>query len=281
MIALLGSTLAFTAFGVVLKVAGLKRQPPSVVAFVNYAFAAIVTLCLSASHPTGYQVAEVWLLGIVGGVGFVAGFYLNYRAINLAGLSVAQPVISMALAVPILASVAFWHETPSLVQSCAIAVACLSLLFLGSGSGEGRVAAGERGSAASTLLALFFVQGIVMTVPKALQAVGYGAHRWPYLAVLFSVAAVVSGVVWLRSGEHIGAMAAALGLCFGLANIAATALFLAALNSIPGIVAYPVSSVGSMVLGTSLGMLLWHERPAPRAMVGLALSVPAVLLLSI
>jgi len=70
-------------------------------------------------------------------------------------------------------------------------------------------------------------------------------------------------------------------MLFGAANVAATVLLLAALQALPGILVYPVTSVGSMLAGAAAGMAVWSERPGRLPIAGMALAVPAVLLLNI
>jgi drug/metabolite transporter (DMT)-like permease len=131
------------------------------------------------------------------------------------------------------------------------------------------------------LLALFIIQGLTYLSPKVLDEWGYAAQRWAYLAVLFGAAGIGSTWRWLRSGERTTRLGVALGFGLGASNIAATALQLAAIAALPGIIVFPVTSLGPMALGTALGIVVWGERPARRALAGALIALPAVLLLSL
>ncbi|NPV09336.1 MAG: DMT family transporter [Anaerolineae bacterium] len=307
MAALIGTIIAFVTFGVVLKLLAVHHQPPTPVAFVNYAFAAAVTGTLALLSPESAGGPPVWVLGGVAGAAFVSGFFLNHRAVQQVGLSVAQPIASLAVALPILASVVLWNERPTPAQVAAVLVVCPALVLLGSANpgsqpppaaSQSRLQPGDRtgpGPAGDTplpgavgggrrtwgtLVALFLVQGAVMLAPKALEELGYGGYRWGYLGVLFTVAAAGAGLRWSRTREELTPRLAWLGVVFGTANVAATVLLLAALGSLPGIVVYPATSVGSMVLAGVVGITVWSERPGRRALAGMALAVPSVFLLS-
>lgn len=283
MIPLLFAVLAFVTFGLVMKVANQHGQPPTPVAAVNYIFAALICGVVALlTDRSGFTIIPVLLLGVGAGIGFVAGFYVNFSAIQKAGLAIAQPVAGIASLVPVLVGVAVWHESPSLAQKGAILLACASLVLLGSsGNGNGSKDRGGLAKAAPILVLLFLVQGFAVTTTRALKQYGLADHSWSYQALLFGSAAIGSALVWLRTRDPLRPLGLGLGLVFGTANIAGTALLLVALAKLSGIVVYPVNSVGSMVLGAVLAMSIWGERPGPRAIAGILLAIPAVLLLSL
>jgi len=283
LVALCFAVLAFVTFGLVMKVAGQRGQPPTPVAAVNYIFAAVICLAIALwSDRSGFASMPLVLLGVGAGIGFVAGFYVNFSAIDRAGLAVAQPVAGIASLVPVLVGVAFWHESPSLAQKGAMLLACAALVLLGS-SANGDSARHQRGLAKAwpILILLFLVQGLAMTTTRALKQFGLAEHLWAYQALLFGSAALGAGLVWARTRDPLRPLGLGLGLIFGTANIAGTALLLVALATLSGVVVYPINSVGSMVLGAVLAMVIWHERPGPRAIAGILLAIPAVLLLSL
>ncbi len=289
MAALIGTVIAFSTFGVVLKLAGTRGYSPTPIAFTNYIFAALLSLVLLGRSPESVGTPLVWLVGGGAGLCYVLGFFINYRAIEKAGLSVAQPVASVAVAVPIVASIAVWGEVPTAVQTLALLAAGIALVLLSSGGGSkhgqvGEMApatGGQNSGAAAILAVLFLVQGLVMLAPKLVDELGLGDYRYGYLASLFVVASVASGWRWRQTREPLSLGGAGLGMLFGAANVAATVLLLAALQALPGILVYPVTSVGSMLAGAAAGMAVWSERPGRLPIAGMALAVPAVLLLNI
>lgn len=285
MAALIGTIIAFTTFGIVLKLAGVLGLRPAPIAFVNYVFAALVSLVLLARAPEGAGPPLLWAIGGTAGLMFVLGFFVNYRAIEVAGLSVAQPVASVAVVLPIAASIVLWGERPTLPQAAAIVAACAALVLLSSGHGRQNASPdGKRpghGRAWGVLAGLFLVQGAVMLAPKVVEEAGLGGYRWGYLASLFLVASVASGVQWRRTAEPLTLPGVGLGLTFGAANVAATVLLLVALQQLPGILVYPATSVGNMLTGALIGVAVWSERPGRLALAGMALAVPAVFLLNI
>lgn len=268
-------------FGALLKVAGLRGEAPTPVAAVNYLLAAAICGLLATGDRAGFRSPPVLVVGGLAGLGFVIGFFVYYRVIERAGLSVAQPITGMSVLIPTLASILIWQERPTVLQVSAMVGVCLALLLLSSSGSGSRSANGGSGAAMPLLLALFVIQGVVMTAPKALEELGQGAHRWPYLTVLFAAAGTGALLRWRHTGERLSRAGAGIGIALGSVNVAATALMLAAIAALPGIVVFPLSSVGPMVLGTGLGIAVWGERPARRAMAGALLAVPAVFMLSL
>jgi drug/metabolite transporter (DMT)-like permease len=282
LIALAGCILGFVVFSALMKLAGQRGLPPTPSAAINYMIAAVVCAAVSAADAGAYRLPAVWVLGAIAGTIFITGFYIYFAAIARAGLSIAQPTAAMSVLIPTIASVAIWGERPTAVQVVAMAAVCLATLMLSTGS-SGRQSGAPAGHARTTsllLLALFLMQGTSLLPPKVLQELGLGQHRWAYLAVLFGTASVGASGSWVMGRDRISAAGAAIGVGLGLANVAATALMSASLAALPGIVVYPITSVGPMLIGVTLGISVWRERPGMRALAGTLIAVPAVLLLS-
>jgi drug/metabolite transporter (DMT)-like permease len=280
--ALVGSILGYVAFGALMKLAGQKGFAPTPVAAINYILAALICGLVSRGDAAAYRLTPVLIIGGLAGVSFVVGFYVYFRAIRRAGLSVAQPTVGMAVVIPTLASIALWQERPTVLQVLAIVAVGVSMVLVGAGAGSGNDTGGaHRSSAMPILLALFCIQGLTLVAPKVLEETGFGSHRWPYVTVLFAAAAVGACGRWLVSRDRVTPLGALIGAGLGLTNIAATALMSAALAVLPGIIVFPVSSIGPMLLGMALGMVVWGERPSRSALIGTAIAVPAVLLLSL
>lgn len=283
LIALVGCILGFVVFSALMKLAGLKGHPSSPVAAINYIIAGVVCGAVSLTDVRAYGIPAVVLLGAVAGAIFVTGFYIYFRAIARAGLSIAQPTAAMSVLIPTLASVLVWREQPTAVQVAAMAAVCVAMLMLSSGS-NGKANAGPAGHARTTsllLLGLFLMQGSSLLPPKVLEELGLGQHKWAYLTVLFGTAAAGALWRWVAGRDRVSREGAAIGVGLGLANVAATAFMSVSLAVLPGIIVYPVTSVGPMLIGMSLGIAVWGERPGMRALAGTLLAVPAVLLLSL
>ncbi|MHB0875446.1 MAG: EamA family transporter [Anaerolineae bacterium] len=282
MVALFCSILGFVAFGALLKLAGQKGYAPTPVAAVNYLLAGALCGLASRSDAAAYRLAPVLIIGALAGISFVVGFYIYFGAIRRAGLSVAQPTVGMAVVIPTLASIALWREQPTPLQVLAIAAVAVALVLVGTGAGSnGGGHDGHHASTMALLVALFCIQGLTLVAPKVLEETGNGAHRWAYLTVLFGAAAVGACGRWLRDGDRVTTPGLLVGVGLGLTNVVATALMSVALAALPGIVVFPVSSIGPMLLGMALGIIVWGERPSRRALIGTAIAIPAVLLLSL
>jgi len=280
-LSLIGNILGFAAFGALLKLAGQKGHAPTPVAAVNYLLAAGVCGFVARSDAAAYRLGPVLVIGCLAGISYVVGFYLNFAAIERAGLSIAQPTSCMAVAIPMVASIAIYGERPTILQLLAIAVVGGSMLLVGSAANGGGASSGrQKQSATALLVGLFFVQGATLLAPKVLDESGNWAHLWPYLTILFATASAGACGRWVVGRDSVRPSGIGLGLALGRVNVAATALLSAALASLPAIVVYPLSSVGPMLLGMARGLLGWRERPSRRALAGVLLAVPAVVLLS-
>lgn len=281
MIALIGSIVGFVIFGALMKVAGQRGYAPTPVAAINYVLATVVSAFVSRGDPAGYHIPPVLLIGAVAGVCYVVGFYVNFSAIERAGLSVAQPTVGMAVVIPTLASIALWHEQPTALQVLAIVAVGVAMVLVGASAGSNGGKGKHAASTAVILAALFANQGLVLAAPKVLEEAGHGAQRWPYVTALFAAASLGACARWVAGRDRVSWGGVLVGTGLGLSNVAATAFMSIALATLPGIIVFPVSSVGPMLIGIALGMAVWGERPGRGALIGTAIAVPAVLLLSL
>jgi drug/metabolite transporter (DMT)-like permease len=278
--------LAAATFGVADFLGGTaaRRASSILVAALAQAVGMVGMLALAALLPAAALPAALgW--GLAAGVAGGIGVPLLYRGLARGPMNIVAPLAGLvSSAVPVLVGVLL-GERPSAAAWFGIALAVLAGALVGASSGsagEGpdatrpgrRVAAGV----ALALLAGLGFGGFYVFLAQAAPAAGL----WPVAAAKVSGTAV-AGAVLVVAGTMRGGDRARVGRAWwvaaggGVLDAAANAMYLlavqhGALSVVGAIVAlYPASTV-------LLARLRYGERLAPVQRVGLALAVPALLL---
>ena len=87
-------------------------------------------------------------------------------------------------------------------------------------------------------------------------------------------------VRWLRAMSLIP-LPIVMGVGLGLCNVVQLWLFLAALREVPGAVAFPVHSAGTVLLITLAGWIVWRERHGPVTLLGITAALVGLVLVNL
>ena len=165
------------------------------------------------------------------------------------------------------------------MQWGGIFLTLLVLLLLGLVSLRTRVSnIGEGGIL--WLFGMFALMGGVGITQKFFIEWGRPEDKGALLTLVFFTAGVMCwgaiGVSRLRLRQS----DAMRGFVFGLGNISGNFFTLLALEDVPGVVAFPVLSIGVILLASLSGIVLWKERPGRLGLLAIALSAVAIVLLA-
>lgn len=254
-----------------------RRNMPWVGAW-NYIIAAVVSWAIWIVQGAGRPPLTSFALsmGTIAGVCLVAAYFLMVPCIRIAGVGITQAVAQLAVIIPIIASIFFWHEMPGTVRAVGLGLVLVAFPLLGHGRAVPRDS-GERSR--FWLLFVFFVaEGIAGLTMKAYSQDAPG-REIAYMCFMFSVPALINFVAAIRLAppDH---RDLAHGTILGLINALAGFTFLRALERAPGIVVFPTISIGSILLASLLAMVLWNERYRGKVLWGMAAAVLALILIN-
>lgn len=215
------------------------------------------------------------LIGAVGGVAGVAGVGLLYQALAIGPMSVVAPITALlAAAVPVVVGLA-QGDRPEVPVTIGMVLALVAIVLVSAEGGGSLRPSDLRGVAfalgAGLGFGLFFI---------AISHTGDDAGTWPLLAARCTSVALMGSLVLLGRAEHsVPADARALTAVAGVLDVAANLLYLLAVREgLLSVVAvlislYPVSTV-------VLARFVLRERFVPLQRVGMALAIPAAVLLA-
>lgn len=233
-------------------------------------------LLASATVVSGTATAGDLLIGALGGLCGAAGVGFLYKGLSVGPMSVVAPITALlSAAVPVVVGV-LEGERPSAGAIVGMAGALLAIVLVAAEGGRVARPSDLRGItfalAAGLGFGLFFV---------ALSHVGDGSGLWPLVAARTASVAVVGALALI--GRVPGAFprpdARAFTAGAGALDAGANVLYLLAVRqgllSVVSVLAalYPVSTI-------VLARVVLHERLATIQRVGLAVALPAIILMT-
>jgi drug/metabolite transporter (DMT)-like permease len=280
MVFLVLQVLLLSSFGLVTKHYQASGRNMLAVGAINYAFAAFAA-GLSVVYKRSFEFdSTTCIIGVLAGVCYFTAFFLMITTVKFSGISITWSAIRLAVLVPILFSIFYWHEHPSIHQIAGIGFVCISLPLLSIRPG----ADGDRrmfGWGSVLVIALFLAAGGVNLAPKAFSEFSPDSHRQMYLLFLFSAAAMTSSSALLVKRSLPKLPDVPYGITLGMCNLLARHCLLLALKRLPGIVVFPISGSMSIVLMALAGMAIWHEKLRILNVSGIASAVIAVVLINL
>lgn len=215
------------------------------------------------------------LMGLVNGVLYLAGFVLLQRNIRRSGVVLSSTFLKLGLLVSMIVSVAFFRERPEAWQWLGffLAVAAIVLINYRPGSAKSGINAG--------LLLLLLAGGGGDAMSKVFEELGSPALSGHFLLYTFLTAFGLCAILFGLKREKAGIREVCFGLLIGIPNFFSARFLLAALKTVPAVIVYPVCSVGTILVVTTAGVLLFKERLEKKQWIALVMILMALVLLNV
>ncbi|HOP96625.1 MAG TPA: hypothetical protein PLK78_04220 [Verrucomicrobiota bacterium] len=194
-----------------------------------------------------------------------------------------------AILVPVVLSIFLFGEKLNWGKGIGLILALAALLMMWSdkkleeaqaaGTETASTGTGSRSKWLPLMLLAFVLQGLAAASQKTLVEAGAGDYVWQFYVVLYWTGFAVMTLLSIRREalptRREFATALAMAMCSVLGNISITS----AMNSVKGVVAYPVSNGGSLTLVALAGVLFFREKIHPIGIAGIACGIGAILVL--
>ncbi len=276
MIALALAVLCTSCFSLIVRHSQRAGQSQLAVMGLNYAAASAAAFALS---HTGHVSSPTWEIGVIGGVIYATTYLILIQSLDLKGVAIANAITRLSVLIPVLGSILIFGDQPRLIESAGalLAIGAMPLLSLDRGVGGARLTQRQ----VPLLLALFVANGSCLLTNKWFHATGLTAERPAFLGILFGTAALVSLVAWGVRCRRLGWREMATGVPLGVINFGTSYMIIAALDSLPGAVVFPVTAALGLVFTTGGAAWLWREVPGRLGRAGLAVALAAVVLINL
>ncbi|MBR4795293.1 MAG: hypothetical protein IK050_02525, partial [Lachnospiraceae bacterium] len=102
-----------------------------------------------------------------------------------------------------------------------------------------------------------------------------------YLLITFAVALLSSVVMIFVKKQHFTLIDLGIGMLVGLPNYYCSRFLLLSLSKLKAIIVYPMYNIGTILLISLMGILLFKEKLGKNKIIGLLLVIAALILLNI
>lgn len=225
--------------------------------------------------PSEAGIAKTGLLGVITGVLFLACYLLFQLNIRKNGVVLSSTFSKLGLMVSVVMSILFFGEKPTVSQTVGFVLA-VGAIFLINYQKEDTKSGFKAG-----LVLLLLVGGASDAMAKVFEELGTASQEPQFLFYTFLVALVLCTALMLYKKQRMGVWEILFGVLIAIPNFVSSRFMLRALSVIPAVIAYPASSVGSILVVTMAGVLFFHERLAKRQWIGMGAILIALVLLNI
>ena len=289
--ALLALHIVFNVgFALSTRVAQFRRYDYFLVAAVNYTLAAVLA-SLWAFLRGGWDFdAPTLIFGAVQGFQYAATMIGVYLLLVRSGVGVTFIVLRLTVVVPTLSAIVFFGERPSAAAIGGLILMLISIPLL---VGPRSAVRGPRSRWYWPSVALMMVvTGAGLTASKAFNELSTPDRAPDFVMFSFLVSVPVALAIFAmrrrfqartpplrQSFATAGPLAT--GAAMGLCNVIQLAFLVAALELIPGTIAFPIQTSASVLLTTAAGVIVWRERHGPIVWAGVAAALAGMVIVNL
>lgn len=270
-------TILFSSLvSVVLRFSGQKVKDDFAMLAVNYLICGVIS-ALSAGEvfPRVPGMGRAGALGAVNGFIFLTSFALLKSSIQRNGVVLSSAFMKLGLLVSVTVSVVFFHETPSLMQGLGFVLALAAIVLMNFPTGD------TKSGFKLGLILLLLLGGGGDAMSKIYEELGAPELTGQFLLATFASAFTLCVIWMLVKKQRLGKWELLYGIAIALPNFLSSRCLLGALGSLPAVIVYPVYSVGSILVVTLAGVLLFRERLEKHQWAGIAVVLAALVLLNV
>lgn len=278
MISLLIAVLTSALIAVLMRLSTRWVKGQTCMLAANY----LVCLLLAAMH-TGFSnlfPADAGLptalgLGVLNGFLFPAGFGLLQSNTKRHGVVLSSVFMKLGLLVPMVVSIVFFREMPTVVQIIGFCAAIFAIILINYRKGSGK------GGSRWSLLLLLLAGGSCDAMSKVFEQLGSSSLSAQFLFYTFVIAFLLCLALMAWKREKITFASVVFGVLLGVPNFYSVRFLLDSLNTIPAVIAYPTFSVSTILVVTLAGVAFFKEKLSKRQWIALGIILLALALLNI
>ncbi|MBE5772530.1 MAG: hypothetical protein E7337_01180 [Clostridiales bacterium] len=241
----------------------------------NYLMCAVVSALYIGNTPfvtEGLGFAAI--IGIISGALYLGSFMVLQWNIRKNGVVLPATFMRLGVIVPTVLAVVLFGEKPGIMQVIGVLIAIAAIVIIQYNKN------GEKSKATAGLVFLLLCGGITDTTAKIYDQWGNPALESHYLLFVFIVAFVMCVGVVLYKKQSVALPDVVFGMLIGIPNYFSARFLLLSLGSVPAVVAYPTYSVGTIVMITLAGVIIFREKLNRQRIIGLGMILCALALLN-
>jgi len=215
------------------------------------------------------------VLGVINGLLYLGGFLLLQWNIKINGVVLPATFMKLGVLVPTVLAITVFGDKAEIWQIAGIALAVAAILLIQLEKGGGK---------AANRLGLVFVLlcgGCADAMSKVFEYFGNPSLGSHFLLYTFLCALIICILLCIVKRQRLSAADALFGLLIGVPNYFSSRFLLRSLSEVPAVIAYPTFSVGTIVLVTLAGAVIFREKLSKKQLIALAMILAALVLLNL
>lgn len=224
--------------------------------------------------PAGEGAAGTLLMGVIHGAFYLGSFWLLQQNVRKNGVVLSATFMKLGLLVPMAVSLLFFREQPGLLQVLGFVIALGAILLI-NGKGEGETVQSKTG-----LILLLLAGGGGDAMAKVFEELGNGSQSPQFLLYTFVTALLLCLSLVIARGQKFGKSELLFGVLIGVPNFMSARFLLAALRSLPAVIVYPTCSVGTILVVTLVGLVLFQEKLSKKQWIALSMALLSLIFLN-
>lgn len=214
-------------------------------------------------------------ISVISGVLFLGGFiFLKYN-MKHNGIVLASTFMKLGVLIPTLMAITVFHEKPKWTQLLGIGIAIAAIVLI-----NFEKDALQKGNKKLWLLVLLLVSGLGDSMANVFEQSGNGGKDG-YLLLTFLTAFLLTIMLAFFEKKTICREDLLYGMLIGIPNYFSARFLLLALGSLPAVLVYPTCNVGTIILVTLAGVLVFREPLEKKKACALGMILLALILLNI
>ena len=280
MFALLMRIASSTAITLIMRFSDKKTSNNMAMFMANYA----VCSCLSYYYMTGagtqvFQNAEgigfTIGIGLISGIWYLASFLFMQWNMRENGVVLSSTFNRLGVLVPTIMAMVVFKESPKMIQIIGIVIALVAIVLMQFEKGGD-----QGGNKKIWLVVMLLSSGFCDSLTNVYDKLGNPMLKDNYLLYTFFVALLCATALTIREKNKISKWDLFFGFIIGVPNYYSSRFMFEALKTVPAVIAYPVSSVGT-ILAISVGsVILFKEKVSNQKKFALVLVMAAMALLN-
>ena len=210
---------------------------------------------------------------------YIAGMVMNQINARRSGAILQSAFARLGVMVPVLISIIAFGERPTAMQAIAIALVLIAFCLMNIPQGSESESI-SRPAFALLLLGLLF-GGLADSMLKVFEVFGSALLDDWFMGATFIFAALLCLAATIAGKGRIGKSEIAIGIMLGIPNYLSSLFLLKSLSSVSAYIAYPTYSVGAILVVMTVSITVFRERLQLWSRIGIALIVPAIVLLNL
>lgn len=244
---------------------------------INYAMCVFLSAWYAGMEvlPVRASLFQTIGMGVVHGILYLLSFVLLQVNVRRNGVVLSATFMKLGLLVPMVVSVVLFHEMPGVLQSIGFVIALIAIILINFDGGESVM--GFR----LGLVLLLLGGGFGDAMSKIFQELGDASMGDQFLLYTFITALVLCVLLMLKKGQRPGLAEVMFGAMIGIPNFFSARFLLASLKSLAAVIVYPTYSVGTILVVTLAGVVLFRERLGKRQWTALGIILLALVMLNL